>query len=64
MLADTPPTVDTPKALKSFEQFRKLKGKQWKSKCSTKTEKEEDQGSRIKLSNNFLYHYSWDSESL
>ena len=41
-LADIPPTVDTPKALKSFEQFRKLKGKQWKSKCSKKTEKYEE----------------------
>jgi len=42
MLSDIPPTVDTPKALKSFEQFRKLKGKQWKTKCSKKTEKEEE----------------------
>lgn len=41
-LADIPPTVDTPKALKSFEQFRKLKGKQWKSKFSKKTEKDEE----------------------
>ena len=41
-LADIPPTIDTPKALKSFEQFRKLKGKQWKSKCSKKTEKDEE----------------------
>ena len=36
MLADVPP-----KTLKSFEQFRKLKGKQWKTKCSKKTKKEE-----------------------
>ena len=42
MLADVPLSVDMPKALKSFEQFRKLKGKQWKTKCSKKTEKEEE----------------------
>ena len=36
MLADVPP-----KTLKSFEQFRKLRGKQWKTKCSKKTKKEE-----------------------
>ena len=43
MPADRPAGVDTPKPLKSFEQFRKIKGKQWKTKCTKKKEKDEEE---------------------
>lgn len=42
LLAEPPPRVDKPKSLKSFDQFRKIKGKQWKTKCTKKPEKEEE----------------------
>ena len=54
MLADIHPTVDTPKALKSFEQFRKLKGKQWKSKCSKNKQK--------RSSNNFSWSVGMEGD--